>query len=192
MPVDIYKDVIIDEFRKIRHEYNNIIQRMVCLIEEEDWDDLKEYKNELLVKVQKMNGNNLLQMARIKCTGILRVLYDFLTYADEAAIPLSIIVYDEIGGNCPKVAEFCTVLHEFFLCACAEAVENMGGITLKISAGKQGFRFTFESRLPGKIDKLAPAPFTIRIPHRIQKCIFFNSFIQDDCLIRELIFSFTN
>ena len=49
------KDDMLKEFKKIQHEYNNMLQHIVCFIEAEDWEVLKEYKHQMLKKAQVLN-----------------------------------------------------------------------------------------------------------------------------------------
>lgn len=53
-----FKDQIIKEYQKIRHDYNNMLQSFICFIEQEDLELLKTYKEEVLAKTYILNRNN--------------------------------------------------------------------------------------------------------------------------------------
>jgi hypothetical protein len=60
------KGLIIDEYSKIRHEYNNIAQMVINMIEAEDLNLLTEYKDTMLEKIHTLNSNSIAQLGKIK------------------------------------------------------------------------------------------------------------------------------
>ena len=93
------KDDMLKEFKKIQHEYNNMLQHIVCFIEAEDWEVLKEYKHQMLKKAQVLNSNNLTQLVKIKNIRILNLVYALLVHANTQATTINLTIYNEIDNT---------------------------------------------------------------------------------------------
>jgi len=183
------KDEILDELRKIRHEYNNMLQSIVCYIEEKDWDGLTEYKSEMLSKADSLNRNSFSQLAKIKNAKILCIVHKMLVRAKKSGMPLNLCIYNDINGIRMHEPQLCTVLQEFLLHACQEAANGKEDIYLKIGADEQGLRFAVENRRAG--DHF-PRPFKTKLSRKMRKYVFFNTSVQNDRIVQEFLISFTD
>lgn len=177
---------MLEEFKKIRHEYNNMLQTIICFIEEEDWDGLNEYKSKLLEKTYLLNKNNLVQLVKIKNKSILLMIYKLFIDAKEAGITLNLTIYDNIANIGLFNAEPYTVMQGYLKYAYKSAIKEAVEINLKISANDMGLSFCFENSL-----SIKPEFFTSK-PIKSEKNIYFNTYLQNNHLIQEILFPFNN
>ena len=140
------KDCIINEFTKIRHEYNNILQTITCLIEAEDVVGLQEYKSIYMNQVHLLNANSITQMVKIKDINILRLIYKLFLNAKEDGITLIITIYNIIADQNINEDEIYYVLKDCLINAYQSDESEAILISLKISSNDNGLCFTFENR----------------------------------------------
>ena len=173
------KDDMLKEFKKIQHEYNNMLQHIVCFIEAEDWEVLKEYKHQMLKKAQVLNSNNLTQLVKIKNIRILNLVYSLLIQANAQETTINLTIYTDIDNtNSYKPKSYKSLEHS--INNAYEAAMLAGApINLKITGNKEGICFALESPCPEK-----NPPNT---PRSKQKDIFINTLIEKDILIQEIL-----
>lgn len=181
----ICKDEILKEFKRIRHDYNNMLQGLVGIIEEEDWEGLVDYKSRMLEKAHQLNKNNLTQLVRIKNNSILIMVYRLLVEAQKSGIIINLKIYSDIEDLHQYRKNLIKALPTYLQYAYDVAAMSTGIVNLKISANQQGLRFVFESEAHHE----KAAAFKTKIPHSLHKNIFFNTFIQNDQLIQEILLS---
>jgi hypothetical protein len=186
----ICKDDILKEFRNIRHEYNNILQGLVCIIEEEDWEELIGYKDCILKKTQILNKSNLTQLIRIKNKNILRIVYSVLIRAKEAGITMNLNIYNDIDSIEAYRNDYMLSMQDYIEHAYEVAASESEVINLKISANELGLCFAFENKATDKACRALPN--SIKSTKSLRRCknLLFNSFIQNDYQIQEILFSF--
>ena len=185
----VCKDGIINEFTKIRHEYNNILQTITCLIEEEDLDGLKTCKSEYLNKAHLLNSNSIAQMAKIKDINILQSVYKLLLNAKEDSVILKITVYNEIVNQRLNSDEIYYILKECLINAYQSGAKDTMLINLKISSNDNGLCFDFENESHVESRKLFSQTLENRKNHANNKAIF-NTFYQDTSFKQEILISF--
>jgi len=132
------KDDMLKEFKKIQHEYNNMLQHIVCFIEAEDWEVLKEYKHQMLKKAQVLNSNNLTQLVKIKNIRILNLVYALLIQANAQETTINLTIYTDIDNtNSYKPKSYKSLEHS--INNAYEAAMLAGApINLKITGNKEG------------------------------------------------------
>lgn len=185
----VCKDAILKEFQKIRHEYNNMLQGLVSIVEDEDWEGLTEYKDKILEKAQQLNRNNLTQLVKIKNKSILRIVYRLLIEAKAAGIAINLNIYNDIEDTKVYKNEVIKALQDYLDYAYQMAIKESEEVSLKISTSGQCLRFAFENKACSKPDNLVPYFVKTKRPLRICKNVFFNTSIQNDNLVQEILFS---
>jgi L-ribulose-5-phosphate 3-epimerase UlaE len=182
------KNEILKEYREIRHEYNNILQGVICFVEEEDWEGLKEYKGKLLEKTRVLNTNNLTQLVKLKDNSILNVVYKLLIDAKQCGSIIYLTIYTEIEDISPCGIKLYESLEECLTYALKVATKDATTVSLKISGNNEGILFAFKNTFDMKdynnILKL------IKIKRKMKsKKIFCNTFIEMDQLKQEILIS---
>lgn len=174
------KDTVLDEFREIRHEYNNMLHTMNCLIEEEAWGELEEYQDRLMERAHLLNNNSLSQLARIKDRNILVTLHKFLVTAEKDGKTLNLYICNDIADTGFFKAELCIGLQESMKHAYASAAKGAGEIDLRISSNDDGLQFCFESSNDTELGA--------RSKHF--KNIFYNTLQRNGRFIQEILVSY--
>ncbi len=174
------KDKVLDEFRKVRHEYNNMLHTVNCLIEEEAWEELEEYQGKLMGRTHLLNNNKLSQLARIKNRSILVTIYKLLVTAEKDGKAIDLSICNDIADFGFIKAELYTGLQESLKHAYTSAVREAGEFGLKISSNADGMQFCFES---GNYTE----PET---QSKHFKNIFYNTLQRNGRLIQEILVSF--
>lgn len=175
------KDYILNEFKQIRHEYNNILQNIICLIEQENFTELKEYKESVISKTHLLNKNSITQLVKIKNKNILNLIYKMLIKAKQANVTVNLIIYnniDEINCSLKKYK----ILNNYISFAYETAVKNGASVQLKVNSSKQGLRFAFETILPNPALK----PIQVKKPNIKYKDIYYN-FFSNECKLEQEI-----
>ena len=184
----VCKDGIINEFTKIRHEYNNILQTITCLIEEEDLDGLKTCKSEYLNKAHLLNSNSIAQMAKIKDINILQSVYKLLLNAKEDSVILKITVYNEIVNQRLNSDEIYYILKECLINAYQSGAKDTMLINLKISSNDNGLCFKLESESNIETRDFFSLTMKARKNYMMNN-IIFNTFYENALFIQEIIIS---
>jgi len=183
------KDGIINEFTKIRHGYNNILQTVTCLIEEENLDGLKEYKSRFLNTTQLLNSNSLTQLAKIKDINILRSVYKLLLNAKEKGVVLEITIYNDIVNQSLNKDGFYYALKDCLTNAYQSGAKEAKRINLKISSKDNGLCINFENESHVESRKLFLQTLKAR-KYYTNNNIIYNKFYQESRFIQEILISF--
>ncbi|MHB8062877.1 MAG: hypothetical protein ACYDG2_09630 [Ruminiclostridium sp.] len=184
------KDDVLEEFKKIRHEYNNLLQTITSFIEAEDWEGLKEYKSILLEKTHLLNRNKLTQLVKIKDKSILVIVHELFMKTEEAKIALNITIYNDIADTNSHNIEFYNILLDYIKQAYELAVKEAEEINLKISSNDNGLRLCFENQISVNSQIFTSILTKSKKHPKIGKHIFFNTFLQNDNLIQEILVTF--
>lgn len=139
-------ELIAEEIRNFRHEYNNLFQTTICYIENEQWDLIKAFKNEILQKTTLLNNNNRLQLLKIKNRKVRSVLLQLSEDCDKSGIHLQIMLSGEISRIPMDDTELCSIL-KFCMDNISEEVKKSSKkeITVKACADSEGVSFLFDS-----------------------------------------------
>lgn len=183
------KDRIIDEHRKMRHEYNNILQTIICYIEEGDIDQLYAYKPKLMEKVQLLNKNSLVQLVKIKDTFMLNEVYRLLESAGANGIFLNLTVYNDIMQISQKAIGINNELKQYLWQAYENAVNINSEISFKISLSEYGVNFRFETRADVSKEELSKKIINSSIKTKKIKDVFYNTYLQNEIVVQEIISS---
>lgn len=183
------KDRIIEENRKIRHEYNNMLQTLICYIEEGDINQLNQYKTELLKNVQSFNQNNIVQLSRISDTFIMTSVFELLVHAQTNNNTLNLTVYEDILRKYQLQDTFNIELPEYLQCAYECAAKINSTTNVKVNFSEFGVNFSFESLSETGKDDIITID-TNKIMTKRCKNIFYNTFLKDSKIVQEVILSY--
>jgi two-component system sensor histidine kinase AgrC len=182
-----FKDDIIKEYQKIRHDYNNMLQSLICFIEEEDLEGLKDYKEKVLAKTYLLNRNNLTQMIKLQNKSVFTIVYKLLMNAKKSGVVINLTICNDIKDIHSYDINFNKVLHNYINCVYEEAAKYEQEINLKINANEQGFRFVFENQICSRNDNINSNLYKTKIKNKSIKNVFLNTFMQEDKLIQEIL-----
>ena len=182
------KDGVINEFIKIRHEYNNMLQTITCLIEEEDLDGLKECKREFLNKARLLNSNSITQMVKIKDINILRSIFKLILNAKDEGVVLIITIFNDIANQNLNNDAVYYVLKQCLTNAYQSGAKQAMLIHLKISSDDNGLCFKFENE--SNIESRGLFSQTLKArKNNMKNNIIFNTFYEKALFIQEIIIS---
>lgn len=88
---------MLGEFRTIRHQYNNIFQSIIFTIENEQWDMIRDLKNEILHNTSAINKSDKLQALKIKKYKIRSLILKIADACKESEVSFSITVSEDIN-----------------------------------------------------------------------------------------------
>ncbi|SEW13998.1 hypothetical protein [[Clostridium] fimetarium] len=182
------KDGVINEFTKIRHEYNNMLQTITCLIEEEDLDGLKECKSEFLNKARLLNSNSITQMVKIKDINILRLIYKLILNAKEEGVVLIITIFNDIANQNLNADEIYYALKDCLINVYQSGAKQAMLINLKISSSDSGLCFKLENESNIESRELFSQTMKAR-KNYTKNNIIFNTFYENTLFIQEIIIS---
>jgi hypothetical protein len=182
------KDVILEEYSKIRHEYNNMLQTITCYIEAEDMDELIKYKSVLLEKTHLYNRNSITQLSKIMDYNILSAVYKLYLEAKQVGAILNIAIAINIPNQRSFSSKHYCLLQECLKRAYESGVKEAATVNLNISGDDNGINFCFHSSLDGEGKKLISKSM---VSKKRQVCdnTIFNSFIKDNHYIQEILIS---
>jgi hypothetical protein len=185
-----YKDQILEEFKKIRHEYNNLLQTVTSFIDSEDMQGLEEYNVKLLAKTQSLNINSIVQLVKIKNKVILSMIYKLYMEAKETEKTINLTIYNDITETGSFKTKHYKILNDYLKYAYRFAAKEAIEINLKISANDMGFCFCFENSISAKSEIHTSDSIISKRNSKMSKTIFFNTFLKNDYLIQEILISF--
>ncbi|WP_234121030.1 hypothetical protein [Clostridium hydrogenum] len=180
------KDDILNEFKQIRHEYNNILQNIICLMEQENFTELKKYKESVISKTHLLNQNSITQLVKIKNKNILNLIYKILINAKQSNVTINLMIYNNIDEAICSLKKY-KILNSYISFAYETAVKNGTSVQLKVNSSKQGLRFVFETELLNPVLK----PIQIKKPNRKCKDIYYNFFSNECKLEQEILMIIT-
>lgn len=139
---------ILEEFRNVRHQYNNMFQSIVFYIENEQWVLNKEFINEIMEKSSEINENNTLQLINIKNCTLRCSVSKMAEVCDKNGINFNIEVYGKVDH---------INMHESALCSAIETIFNYifdevmrcseKEITIEVCSDNQGVSIAFDSNV---------------------------------------------
>lgn len=190
------------ELRTIRHEYNNLIQSVVCSIENQDWSELCRFKEEMIRKVASFNTLSMTALLKLRDYRLLWAVSGFIASRLNRSVPVNLYIADEIDRKDTGGID----LRKLLLLYLSDAVEiaegcSNGRINLKISKSEEHTTFLIEcTYLPESPDPAAgvrAAPGfhsreltterrrTLRLLHR-NKRIRYGMYVEDGMFKQEL------
>jgi hypothetical protein len=184
---DKYKDQITEEQRKIRHEYNNILQTIICYIEEEDIELLKDYKDSIVRNIHEINANNLIQLARVKDLNLLMMIFNMMEKAIKAGIKLNLTVFCDINQKSYWKIKKDTEFDKYFWHTYEIAAKDNNEIWLSLNLNENGFCFTLKSKINVSTDRLTCEINDSYKSSKKKKSVFYNTSIQDNYLVQEIV-----
>ncbi len=102
---------MIDESRRFRHDYINILSTINGYIEDKDIDGLEEYfREEILCKSLKINYNKLFNLKNIRISGIKGLLSSKIITALDLNLNLHIEINEIIDNISADIIDICRVL----------------------------------------------------------------------------------
>ena len=179
---------ILKEFRKIRHQYNNMLQSVIFFIENEQWGQFQDFKEEILKCTASINSKDELQLLKIKIYKLRRLVSGMAEQAAGLGINLEVSVPQDIEHvNLNEAALFRAL--RFLFDRNFEEVKKSGRkeISLQISSTDEGVEFLLNSSLDSRPDSgwLNKKEFQ-RIISR-HKNVIFNDYIESDYYVQELM-----
>jgi len=181
------KDAMLEEFRIIRHEYNNLIQNLVSYIEEENWSELKAYKSEVLRRTYLLNAMNLSRLTRIKSLKILTRIYKLLKRAEESGTTFKLKVYNDIKEINSNENGILKVMDDFIFNVFEWGYGSSEYIKLALSSNEEGYSIVFEVKpVVGKYEKFQKS-FEMKIPSELRENIFVNFYLKGELFVQELL-----
>ena len=193
---------IMKEFRTIRHQYNNMLQSVIFFIENEQWDQFKEFKEEILQSTSAINGRDELQLLKIKVYKLRSLISDMAGICAGLGIHLDVMASRDIDCIGMDESALCRVLRFLFDHVLEEVkTSEKKEIVLQISSDKEGAAIvlssTFLSRPEtgwlnrkncrrGASERKSGAAAVKKLLKR-HKNVIFNDYIEDEYYTQELM-----
>lgn len=192
---------ILKEFRTIRHQYNNMLQSVIFFIENEQWDQFKEFKEEILQSTSAINSRDELQLLKIKVYKMRSLISDMAGICAELGINLEVVVLRDIDRIGIDELALCRILRFLFDHILEEVkTSEKKEIVLQISSDKEGAAIVLNStfltrpetgwlnrqnRRRGASERRS-GTVARKIMERRQNVIF-NDYIEDEYYVQELM-----
>jgi two-component system sensor histidine kinase AgrC len=195
-------DSLINEFRRLKHNYTNTIYSFYGYIQENDLQGLKAYYSEITDNVKKMDNNLLLALQRIKVYAIFGLLWNKINEAEAKGIEVGVQVTSEIYEVGIKLADLCEVLGNYFdnaIDAVADLenkkinirlIDDEGFLAIKIENTCKGNIDVVEIQKKGFSTKGKGRGFGLAINNKILSRydnILHNTSIEDNIFSQELV-----
>jgi two-component system sensor histidine kinase AgrC len=120
-------DGLINDFRRLKHNHANTIYSIYGYIQEEDWNGLKAYFDEVMDETRRISSNTLLALQKIKLYAVFGLLWAKVNEAEAMAFNLEVEVSSEIRDINIKMRDLCEVLGNYL----DNAIEAAGQSTAK-------------------------------------------------------------
>ncbi|ABN52543.1 MAG TPA: GHKL domain-containing protein [Hungateiclostridium thermocellum] len=101
---------IINDLRRFKHNYNNILAVFGGYIKNKKWCQVERYYNEICSEIGKVSFLDNLTSLNIKSAGILGLIMAKYEYAKKMGVDFRVITEGEIDEVKMKISEFCEVL----------------------------------------------------------------------------------
>jgi two-component system sensor histidine kinase AgrC len=193
---------ILKEFRTIRHQYNNMLQSVIFFIENEQWDQFKEFKEEILQSTSAINGRDELQLLKIKVYKMRSLISDMAGICAGLGINLDVMVSRDINRIGIDESALCRILRFLFDHILEEVkASEKKEIILQISSDKEGAAIALNStflsrpetgwlnrknRRRGASERKSGAAVVKKLLKRY-KNVIFNDYIEDEYYVQELM-----
>ena len=120
-------DQLIDDYRRLKHNNNNVIYSIYGYIQENDFKGLKEYFTEIIDGTKRLGNDSLLALQKIKIYALFGLVWAKLNNAQEMGIYASVAVTDEIKEVKMKLSDLTEVLGNYL----DNAIDAAQGSTIK-------------------------------------------------------------
>lgn len=186
--VIVCKDLFLDEYARMRHDYNNMLQTLTNLIDEEDITSLKEYRNKLLETAKIYHNNNILQLEKLRNPSLLITFYHLYLGAGKSGITLGFAISGKPEHHYPHEDELYPILVECLNSAYLLMPVTNKQIVLVLRENQQGLYISFVSQLePGPENYLCRELKSI--DSTVRKHLTYNVFINDNSFTQEILIS---
>lgn len=101
---------IINDLRRFKHNYSNILAVFGGYIKNKKWDQMDEYYSEICAEMGKVSFLDSLTSLNIKSAGVLGLIMTKYEYAKELDVQFRVVTDGEIDEVQMKISEFCEVL----------------------------------------------------------------------------------
>jgi two-component system sensor histidine kinase AgrC len=101
---------IINDLRRFKHNYNNILAVFGGYIKNQKWSQVEKYYNEICSEIGKVSFLDNLTSLNIKSAGVLGLIMAKYNYAKEMGVDFRVVTDGEIDEVKMKISEFCEVL----------------------------------------------------------------------------------
>jgi hypothetical protein len=168
--------------RNIKHRQNNMFQSIIFYLECEQWDEAREFIDEIMIETCEFNKNNLLQLIKIKSCKLRSTISKIMAECGKNAISLVVIVTWEDVYSDMREKEACRLI----LLSFTNVMRQLSGsserqMTIEICSGRQGFSALISSTCDVE-------PF-IKIQNGLSKNFIFNSYMENNCFRQEIMIS---
>jgi len=146
-------DNLVNDFRRMKHSYTNIIYSIYGYLQEDDMEGLKEYFKEIMEEAKKMDNSTLLAMQRIKVYAIFGLVWSKINEAESVGLNVGIHVSGEVCEAGMKLKDLCEVLGNY-LDNAIEAAAASEGKKLNIYFADDGsyLSINIENTYSGSVD----------------------------------------
>jgi two-component system sensor histidine kinase AgrC len=193
---------ILKEFRTVRHQYNNMLQSVIFFIENEQWDQFKEFKEEILQSTSAINSRDELQLLKIRVHKLRSLISDMAGICAGLGVHLEVMVSRDIDRIGIDELALCRALRFLFDHILEEVkTSEKKEILLQISLDQEGaaivLNSTFLSRPEtgwlnrkncshGASVRKSGAAALKKLLKR-HKNVIFNEYIEDEYYVQELM-----
>ncbi len=198
-------EAILNDLRRSKHNYNNILAVINGYVMVNRWDGLKSYMRELIQNENRESGFGHLTLVKIKNAGLFGLISNKLAVANEKGIDFKIYIEDEITEVETKISLLCEILG-ILLDNAIEASELSSEKIVEFKTRQEiegGISFTIENtvkEMPDinkifqksystKGDNRGMGLWIIKNIIRKNKNIILNTYCKDNKFIQELIVS---
>ncbi|HOM02450.1 MAG TPA: GHKL domain-containing protein [Acetivibrio sp.] len=101
---------IINDLRRFKHNYNNILAVFGGYIKNKKWSQVEKYYNEICSEIGKVSFLDNLTSLNIKSAGVLGLIMAKYEYAKELGVDFRVVTDGVIDEVKMKISEFCEVL----------------------------------------------------------------------------------
>ncbi len=101
---------IMNNLRRFKHNYNNMLAVINGYVMVKRWDELKNYMNEIVQQEKRDSVFNSLMLLKIKNAGLFGIITNKLQYALDKGVDLNVLIEDEISEVGIKISELCEIL----------------------------------------------------------------------------------
>lgn len=195
-------DSLINDFRRLKHNYANTVYSFYGYIQENDLQGLKTYYTEIMDETKRMDSNLLLALQRIKVYAIFGLLWNKINQAESKGIEVGIQVINEVNETGMRLTDLCEVLGNYLdnaIDATAESeikkinislTDDDGYLTIKIENTYVGAVDVKEIQKKGFSTKGNNRGFGLAITNQIlakYTNVLHNTFAEDNIFKQELV-----
>src|SRR5690606_21743395 len=138
------------------------------------------------VTTNKINKNNLAQLVKIRDKYLFSIIYKLIVISENCGIILNLSIYNDIDDNIIKIS-YLRKLSKYINYAYELAAKDAKEITLKISNQAEGFNFNFTNSIHKDSYEIISYLNTTKKTLKLNKKIIFNTLIENDLLIQEIL-----